>query len=67
MSDYAVEAVDRLPFSTAAKSQRYATENYCGAVGLNWYDTDPTLQFTIVLLPAARRAGAGRAASVAHR
>lgn len=47
MSDYAVEAVDRLPFSTAAKSQRYATENYCGAVGLNWYDTDPTLQFTM--------------------
>ncbi|WP_231109207.1 acyl-CoA dehydrogenase family protein, partial [Mycobacterium avium] len=47
MSDYAVEAVDRLPFSTAEKSQRYATENYCGAVGLNWYDTDPTLQFTM--------------------
>lgn len=47
MSDYAVEAVDRLPFSTDEKSQRYATENYRGAVGLNWYLTDPTLQFTM--------------------
>jgi acyl-CoA dehydrogenase len=47
MSDYAVEAVDRLPFSTDEKSQRYATENYRGAVGLNWYRTDPTLQFTM--------------------
>lgn len=47
MSDYAVEAVDRLPFSTEEKSQRYATENYGGAVGLNWYSTDPTLQFTM--------------------
>lgn len=47
MSDYAVEAVDRLPFSTEEKSQRYATENYRGAVGLNWYRTDPTLQFTM--------------------
>ncbi|OBK42192.1 DNA alkylation response protein [Mycobacterium sp. 1165196.3] len=47
MSDYALEAVDRLPFSTDEKSQRYATENYGGAVGLNWYLTDPTLQFTM--------------------
>jgi alkylation response protein AidB-like acyl-CoA dehydrogenase len=47
MSDYAIEAVDRLPFSTVEKSQRYATENYRGAVGLNWYLTDPTLQFTM--------------------
>lgn len=47
MSDYAAEAVDRLPFSTEEKSQRYATENYRGAVGLNWYLTDPTLQFTM--------------------
>ncbi len=45
MSDYADEAVDRLPFSTPEKAQRYRTENYCGAVGLNWYRTDPTLQF----------------------
>ncbi|OBB65124.1 acyl-CoA dehydrogenase family protein [Mycobacterium sp. 852014-50255_SCH5639931] len=47
MSDYAVEAVDRLPFSTEEKSRRYQTENYRGAVGLNWYRTDPTLQFTM--------------------
>ncbi|HEY9306000.1 MAG TPA: acyl-CoA dehydrogenase family protein [Mycobacterium sp.] len=47
MSDYDVEAVDRLPFSTAEKAQRYRTENYRGAVGLNWYDTDPSLQFAM--------------------
>ncbi|WP_156689130.1 acyl-CoA dehydrogenase family protein [Mycobacterium sp. Marseille-P9652] len=47
MSDYAVEAVDRLPFSTPEKSRRYQTENYRGAVGLNWYRTDPTLQRTM--------------------
>ncbi|HTX94647.1 MAG TPA: acyl-CoA dehydrogenase family protein [Mycobacterium sp.] len=47
MSDYASEAVDRLPFSTEEKSQRYQTENYRGAVGLNWYLTDPTLRFTM--------------------
>ena len=47
MSDYAPEAVDRLPFSTEEKSQRYETDNYRGAVGLNWYRTDPTLQSTM--------------------
>src|SRR6185312_1861695 len=47
MSDYDVEAVDRLPFATPEKSERYRTENYSGAVGLNWYDTDPTLQSTM--------------------
>ncbi|BBZ46820.1 acyl-CoA dehydrogenase family protein [Mycobacterium parmense] len=47
MSDYAAEAVDRLPFSTPEKSQRYATDSYRGASGLNWYSTDPTLQFTM--------------------
>jgi acyl-CoA dehydrogenase len=47
MSDYDVEAVDRLPFSTPEKSQRYRTENYRGAVGLNWYQTDPSLQLTM--------------------
>ncbi|OBG59097.1 MULTISPECIES: acyl-CoA dehydrogenase family protein [unclassified Mycobacterium] len=45
MSDYAAEAVDRLPFSTEEKAQRYRTEDYRGALGLNWYLTDPTLQF----------------------
>ncbi|WAC91775.1 acyl-CoA dehydrogenase family protein [Mycobacterium sp. Aquia_213] len=47
MSDYDVEAVDRLPFSTPEKSQRYQTDNYTGAVGLNWYLSDPTLRFTM--------------------
>jgi acyl-CoA dehydrogenase len=47
MTDYDVEAVDRLPFSTPEKSRRYRTENYRGAVGLNWYKTDPSLQLTM--------------------
>jgi acyl-CoA dehydrogenase len=47
MSDYAVEACDELPFSTPEKSRRYRTEDYRGAVGLNWYLTDPSLQFTM--------------------
>jgi acyl-CoA dehydrogenase len=47
MTQYDVEAVDRLPFTTPEKSQRYRTENYRGAVGLNWYQTDPTLQLTM--------------------
>jgi acyl-CoA dehydrogenase len=44
---YGLEGVDRLPFSTPEKSQRYRTDNYRGAVGLNWYLTDPTLRFTM--------------------
>src|SRR5271168_4343209 len=50
MSEYDLEASDRLrrlPFSTPEKSQRYETDNYRGAVGLNWYLTDPTLQFAM--------------------
>src|SRR5271157_2207432 len=47
MSDYDLEAVDRLPFSTPEKSRRYQTDNYRGAAGLNWYLTDPSLQFTM--------------------
>lgn len=50
MSDnprYDIEAVDRLPFSTPEKSRRYQTDHYRGAVGLNWYRTDPTLQFAM--------------------
>jgi acyl-CoA dehydrogenase len=68
MSDYDLEAVDRLPFSTPEKAQRYRTENYRGAVGLNWYETDPTLQLTMayhlqpdelaVVEPQLRRIGA---------
>src|ERR1700759_759992 len=47
MSEYDLEAVDRLPCSTPEKSHRSRTENYRGAVGLNWYETDPTLQLTM--------------------
>ena len=47
MSDYDSEPVDRLPFSTPEKSQRYQTADYRGAVGLNWYLTDPTLRSTM--------------------
>ena len=47
MTDYGEEAVDRLPFSTPEKAERYRTENYRGAVGLNWYLSDPTLQRTV--------------------
>ncbi len=47
MNPYDLEAVDRLPFATPEKSQRYRTENYRGAVGLNWYETDPSLQLTV--------------------
>jgi acyl-CoA dehydrogenase len=47
MSDYAVEAVDRLPFATEEKARRYQTDSYRGAMGLNWYLTDPTLQLTM--------------------
>ncbi|ORB70602.1 acyl-CoA dehydrogenase family protein [Mycobacterium shinjukuense] len=45
MSDYGSEAVDRLPFCTPEKAQRYHTDNFRGAVGLNWYITDPTVRF----------------------
>jgi alkylation response protein AidB-like acyl-CoA dehydrogenase len=45
MSRYLTEPVDELPFATAAKARRYATERYVGAVGRNWYRCDPTLQF----------------------
>lgn len=46
-SQYDTEAVDRLPFATPEKARRYRTEDYQGAVGLNWYSTDPTLQATM--------------------
>lgn len=50
MSEYGLEAFERprrLPFSTPEKSRRYRTDDYRGAVGLNWYLTDPSLQFTM--------------------
>lgn len=31
MPEYDLEAVDKLPFSTPEKAQRYQTENYRGA------------------------------------
>lgn len=42
---YDVERVDRLPFGTPEKADRYRTERFLGATGLNWYASDPTLQF----------------------
>ncbi|HEX7321979.1 MAG TPA: acyl-CoA dehydrogenase family protein [Mycobacterium sp.] len=47
MNDYDIETVDRLPFSTPDKTDRYRTANYPGAAGLNWYSADPTLQSTM--------------------
>jgi alkylation response protein AidB-like acyl-CoA dehydrogenase len=44
MSSYLVEPVDRLPFGGPAKSRRYDSDRYHGAIGLNWYSCDPTLQ-----------------------
>jgi len=38
------EPVDQLPFGSAEKSRRYDTDRFGGAVGLNWYTCDPTLQ-----------------------
>jgi acyl-CoA dehydrogenase len=46
-TQYGTEAVDRLPFSTPEKAQRYRTDDYRGAEGLNWYRTDPSLQSTM--------------------
>ena len=45
--NYDRERVDQLPFGTPEKSARYATERYRGAVGLNWWQCDPTLQFIV--------------------
>ena len=44
MPSYLHEPIDDLPFATEAKARRYATERYAGAVGRNWYTSDPTLQ-----------------------
>ena len=41
---YAEERSDSLPFNTPEKSDRYRTERYLGAIGLNWFECDPTLQ-----------------------
>jgi alkylation response protein AidB-like acyl-CoA dehydrogenase len=42
---YLTEPVDRLPFGSDDKARRYRTDLYRGAVGRNWYECDPTLQF----------------------
>ena len=47
MPDYLVEPVDHLAFSNPDKARRYATERYQGAVGLNWWSCDPTIQFVL--------------------
>ena len=44
MASYLREPVDDLPFSSEAKARRYATERYIGAVGRNWWTSDPSLQ-----------------------
>src|ERR1044071_3626240 len=44
---YDSEPIDRLPFGSADKTARYATERYVGATGLNWWRCDPTLQFVM--------------------
>lgn len=43
-AEYGEEGVDSLPFNTPEKSDRYRTERFHGAIGLNWFDADPTLQ-----------------------
>ena len=43
-SKYFEERVDSLPFNTEEKSTRYRTERFPGAIGLNWFECDPTLQ-----------------------
>ena len=43
MPSYLHEPVDELPFASEAKARRYATERYAGAVGRNWYTSDPSL------------------------
>ncbi|MEX0684345.1 MAG: acyl-CoA dehydrogenase family protein [Dehalococcoidia bacterium] len=41
---YGEERVDSLPFNTPEKTDRYRTDAFLGAIGLNWYESDPTLQ-----------------------
>jgi acyl-CoA dehydrogenase len=41
---YTEERADSLPFNTPEKSTRYRTERFPGAIGLNWFECDPTIQ-----------------------
>ena len=71
------EAVDHLPFSSPERRRRYDTGRYTGAVGRNWYDCDPTLQFLMQMYlppnqlawatPHLRRIGALMGGPVAAR
>ena len=45
IAPYRQERVDHLPFGSAEKADRYRTERYLGATGLNWYTADPTVRF----------------------
>ena len=44
-ASYVAERFDSLPFSSPAKAERYRTERYAGAIGLNWFTCDPSLQW----------------------
>jgi hypothetical protein len=44
MGSYLVEPVDGLRFGGPEKARRYDTDRYHGAVGLNWFGCDPTVQ-----------------------
>jgi alkylation response protein AidB-like acyl-CoA dehydrogenase len=44
MAGYLTEELDRLAHGGEDKRRRYDTERYLGAVGLNWYRADPSLQ-----------------------
>jgi alkylation response protein AidB-like acyl-CoA dehydrogenase len=71
------EPVDDLPFSSPERRRRYDTARYRGAVGRNWYDADPTLQFLMGMhlderqlawaTPHLRRVGALMGGPIATR
>lgn len=44
MSSHLSESTDRSPSDGEPKARRYDTDRYPGAVGLNWYTCDPSLQ-----------------------
>jgi len=77
MSAFVPEPVDNLPFGSPERRRRYDTSRFTGAVGRNWYDCDPTLQFLMGMhlddaqlawaTPHLRRAGALMGGPVAAR
>ena len=58
--DYGAEHVDQLPYGSDEKAERYATERFHGATGLNWYDLRPDAAARDALLPDATRSSPGR-------